>query len=482
MMKSVVRTYRKHVLTALLACAVALPGYANDLPDFASLTKEEQEEALAYSLGIHAYTFGFPWVYLSQLRYLWTQVDTGTGVTPYARVNTFFHTNRLVDASNRDGGSPNNDVLYSIAWVDVSEEPVILSHPDLNDRYFTFQLAAMDSDNFAYVGLRETGSKAGNFAIVGPDWQGELPEGVQSIPPSRTNAILIFGRTLVDGPEGVKNVKSIMEQYRLTPLSQWNSGKPPEVQPREVQVPFDRKKDPLADWKTMNAAMTRDPPEARHGALLGQFATLHIGPGQNVEDASEATRRGLARAARDGLAMFSQVVRNGVGKSVNGWTYPPPAMGRAGESNNFLVRAALQCLAGIIANEPEEAIYINTFTDSKGGVLHGDNNYTFRFEADNLPPISDPGFWSMTLYGLDYNLVDNEIGRYSIGNRTQGLVLGEDGSLTLHIQSTKPEGDKAANWLPSPAGREFYLVLRTYLPTEPLIAQTWEPPALEKAR
>ncbi len=157
-------------------------------------------------------------------------------------------------------------------------------------------------------------------------------------------------------------------------------------------------------------------------------------------------------------------------------------MGRAGESNNFLVRAALQCLAGIIANEPEEAIYINTFTDIKGGVLHGDNNYTFRFDADNLPPISDLGFWSMTMYGLDYNLVDNEIDRYSIGNRTPGLVFGEDGSLTLHIQSTKPEGDKAANWLPSPAGREFYLVLRTYLPKEPLIAQTWEPPALDKAQ
>ena len=158
------------------------PGYADTLPEFANLPKEEQEEALAYSLGIHAYTFGFPWVYLSQLRYLWTQVDTGNVYTPYAPVNAFTHSTGLTDASYKDGGSPNNDIFYSIAWVDVSEEPVILSHPDINDRYFTFEMASMDSDNFAYVGLRKTGSKAGHFAIVGPNWQGDLPQGVQSIP------------------------------------------------------------------------------------------------------------------------------------------------------------------------------------------------------------------------------------------------------------------------------------------------------------
>lgn len=481
-MKRIVKTCSKHVITALFACVVVLPGYSKDLPELPSMTEEEQEEALAYSLGTHAYSFGFPWVYFSQLRYLWTQTDPGNEMTPQMPVNTFWRSKLLLDASYKNGGSPNNDILYSIAWVDVSEEPVILSHPDINDRYFTFEMASMDSDNFAYVGTRETGPKAGHFAIVGPDWQGQLPEDVQSIPPSRTNTVFINGRVLVNGPEDIENVIAIMQEYRLTPLSQWNSGKPPVVEPREVLVPADRKKDPLADWKTMNAAMTQDPPEARHNTLLGQFATLHIGPGQNVEDASEATQRGLARAARDSFAMFNQVVQNGAGTQVNGWTYPPSELGRAGDSNNFLIRAAVQCLAGIVANDAEEALYINTFTDSTGAVLNGNNKYTFRFEAGDLPPVNDLGFWSMTMYGLDYNFVDNEIDRYSIGNRTPDLVLDEDGGLTLYIQSTRPERDKAANWLPSPAGDKFYLILRTYLPKEPLIAQTWVPPALEKTQ
>jgi hypothetical protein len=457
-----------------MLCVFTLPGYAVT-PD------EEREEALAYSLGTHAYTFGFPWVYLSQLRYMWTQVSPPEGaLIPYAAVNTFYQTDRLVDATYRDGGSPNNDTLFSVAWIDVRDEPIILSHPDINDRYFTFEIASMDSDNFAYVGLRETGSKAGDFAIVGPDWEGELPEGVQAIPRSRTNTVLMLGRILVDGQEDIPNAQAYMAQYRLTPLSQWGNGKEPVVKPRKVLVPFDRKTDPLADWKTMNAAMTQAPPEARHHALLDQFATLHIGPGQDVEKASAATKRGLASAAKDSLAMFSRVVQNGIGRSVNGWTYPPEVMGRAGESNNFLIRATVQCLTGIISHDQEEAIYLNAFTDFNKDILHGDNAYTIRFSADNLPPINDLGFWSMTLYGLDYNLVDNEIDRYSIGNRTKSLLYGEDGSLTLYVQAERPVGDKAANWLPSPTGREFYVVLRTYLPKAPLITQSWAPPALNK--
>ncbi len=95
-------------------------------------------------------------------------------------MNDFWHASRLMDASYRDGGCPNNDTLYSMAWLDLSEEPIILSHPDMGERYFTFELMGIDSDNFDYVGQRTTGSKAGSFAIVGPDWEGDLPGDVQT--------------------------------------------------------------------------------------------------------------------------------------------------------------------------------------------------------------------------------------------------------------------------------------------------------------
>jgi hypothetical protein len=422
----------------LLACALAMAITASAGALGEAQSQEDQEEAYAYSLGIHAYTFGFPWVYLTQLRYVWTQVDAGNSMQPYAPVNTFWLSTDFANADYRSGGTPNNDTLYAITWLDLSDEPIILSHPDVEDRYFTFEMASMDSDNFAYVGLRETGPEAGDFAIVGPDWQGDLPDGVQEIPRSRTNTVLILGRIVVDGPGDIGNALAVSKQFRLTPLSQWGNGQEPEVVPRPVQLPIDRASDPLADWKMMNAAMSENPPEARHQGLLHQFATIHVGPGQDVEQASEATKRGLARAARDGLAMLKSVIRNGTGQVVNGWTYPPKSMGRAGLGNEFLMRAALQCLVGIIANEPQEAVYLNTNEDSNNETLNGDRRYEIRFGKDDIPPINDLGFWSLSMYGMDYNFVDNAIDRYSIGNRTEGLNYGDDGSLTLYLQWAPP--------------------------------------------
>jgi hypothetical protein len=77
-------------------------------------------EDYAYSLGIHAYIFGFPWIYLPTIRWSWVNVPKPPGsITPYAALNHFYNVQKLADASYRDGGAPNNDTLYSIAWIDV---------------------------------------------------------------------------------------------------------------------------------------------------------------------------------------------------------------------------------------------------------------------------------------------------------------------------------------------------------------------------
>ena len=132
-------------------------------------------EEYAYTLGLQAYIYGFPWVFLPQLRWQWVTQPAQSEMTPSAALNHFWHAKTLADATYRDGGCPDHDEMYSIAWVDVRKEPVILSHPDMGERYYSFQLASLDSDNFAYVGKRTTGPHDGHFAIVGPGWKGSLP-------------------------------------------------------------------------------------------------------------------------------------------------------------------------------------------------------------------------------------------------------------------------------------------------------------------
>ena len=156
------------------------------------LTKQQQvleadwREDYAYTLGVQAYIFSFPWSYLPSLRFTWVTQKPDNATTPYAPLNHFWHLRQLGDAKYRGGGSPNYDTLYSVAWLDVSKEPIILSHPDVADRYFTFEIASMTSDNFAYVGSRTSGSVAGNFAITGPDWEGVLPKAKPGSSPSGT--------------------------------------------------------------------------------------------------------------------------------------------------------------------------------------------------------------------------------------------------------------------------------------------------------
>ncbi|HEX3724765.1 MAG TPA: DUF1254 domain-containing protein [Pirellulales bacterium] len=435
-------------------------------------------EQYAYTLGVQAYIYGFPYVYMSELRWLWVTQPINPEHMPYAPLNQFWHARTLGTAEYQDGGSPNNDTMYSIAWLDLSKEPVILSVPDVGSRYYTIEIGGFDADNFAYVGTRATGSGEGNYAIVGPNWVGTLPDGVKSLPPSATQFALIIGRTLVDGPNDVEAVHKLMAHYKLTSLSCW--GSPTALAPpdRNVWKPFDRKSDPLAEWKTINHELSENPQSSRDALLLEQFARIGVGAGLDVEKLDEPTKRGLARAAVDARKLMEASNLQGWGmKVVGGWKYPPQDIGRGGQHGDFLTRGAVQSMLGILANDPEEAVYLNTATDEEGNPLDGAHRYIIRFAAGELPKVK--AFWSVTLYDAQHNLARNPISRYSIGDRSPGLQRDEDGGLTIYVQNTPPEPGKESNWLPAPTGA-FNLMLRCYLPSEEILEQRWSPPPLRR--
>jgi hypothetical protein len=85
----------------------------------------------AYSLALQVIIYGFPYVYNAFTRYKWTNIPQDPKHVPYAPVNKFWHATELIDATYRDGGCPNNDTAYSVAWVDLSKEPVILTIPEI---------------------------------------------------------------------------------------------------------------------------------------------------------------------------------------------------------------------------------------------------------------------------------------------------------------------------------------------------------------
>lgn len=470
-------------------------------PDSESNGQDELnwEEQYAYTLGMQAYVYGFPWVYLSWLRWLWTtaggkalQEKQGLKL-PWAPINTFFKSPVLASPSTPTGGSPNTDTLYSVAWLDVGDEPIVVSVPEVTDRFYTLEMACIDSDNFAYVGTHVTGTAAANYLIAGPGWKGEVPTDVLDVlPRSRTATILIMGRTQVinNTEEDKDKANAIQQQYRLTPLSTWPDAAEPTIRdlidPHLILNPTE---DTAGTWISMNRAMTENPPGVPPGInqleLLKLFATIGVGPNQSWEQQSSATKKGLALAARDGLAMLHKMAK-GRGKSVNGWSYPPRDIGTAGQSSDFITRAALQALGGIVANDASEAVYLNSAIDSNGDPLAAGKNYTIKFpDKDSFPTYDHTyfGFWSITMYqSSDFNLVPGSEA-YSINSYYPEFQSRDSaGGMTIFLQRDKPENyrNDGVYWLQTPEEGEFYLILRVYVPGPDVsYTQTYAPPPIE---
>ncbi len=451
------------------------------------------DEDYAYTKGVQAVIYAFPYVLNSSVRWAWSQpAKEGEEVrAPTDAINHFFHSPRLTGANYRDGGTPNNDTVYSTTWAYVDQEPLIISVPDMGTvpgsdkpRYFSLELSGFDSDNFAYIGTRATGNGAGNYAIVPKGWTGTLPANVKRLAEAPTPWFLILGRTLVMNNEDFPAVSKLIHQFRLATLSDFENQldrRPPA--PPLTPVPH-YKNDRLAllkeFWPIANAAMTANPPPAVDDRLMRFFSDIEVGPGRDLTRLSEGMQRGLDRAAMRGLMLLPEVNQTSYGtKLVNGWKYPPMNYGRAGVDGSFLTRAALQSLGGIVANDPEEAVYIVAHTDAEGLLLNGGDNYQVTFAKGQTPPVD--AFWSMTIYDNTNNLVKNPIDRYSLGDRTTDLQPNADGSTTIYIGRQPPAQAPHSNWLPAPED-DFYLVLRAYLPKAEIVSQTWEPPALVKLK
>ncbi|HET9768330.1 MAG TPA: DUF1214 domain-containing protein, partial [Thermoanaerobaculia bacterium] len=136
----------------------------------------------------------------------------------------------------------------------------------------------------------------------------------------------------------------------------------------------------------------------------------------------------------------------------------------------------------IYVNDYHEAIYFVRGTDGKGALLHGRYRYTMTFPKGALPPVdrSCGGFWSLSMYDKDYYMLPRTPnGRTNVGTvylDADELKFAADGSLTIHLSHEQPEGAEARqNWLPAPDD-QFALIVRTYVPTQPLLDGSYRLP------
>jgi len=112
----------------------------------------------------------------------------------------------------------NHDTLLTGGWLDLSKGPQVLHVPDFSGRYYSVQFTDPFDVDFAYVGTRTTGTKAGDYLITGPDWKGQVPSGMRQIS-SPNNSVLVIGRILVYSDRDLPTAYDLAKQIQLKPLS-----------------------------------------------------------------------------------------------------------------------------------------------------------------------------------------------------------------------------------------------------------------------
>lgn len=446
---------------------------AEILPAAAYAAKEEA----AYAIGVQAYIWGHPLVEMYRQGEARTSSPNPSGTN--APINEFGHARKLVDSNWKSGLYPNSDTLYSLAWLDLAREPLVLSVPDTKGRYYVVQLVSAYNEVVASLGSRTKGYGEASYLLAGPHWKGDVPEGIEVVR-STTNLIWMLNRTLISGPEEYEAVHAVQDGYTLQSLSDFVAGKPaqlpsgfPAGTPASKVKPFP---DGIAFFKELDRILQTEGILEKDQGLMNFFALVGLGPDVDFETKSQdpATRAGLLRAVASADRMLKErAVRLGV--NVNGWQ----AIYTVGRYDDYGQRGALSWMGGAGANLPEDALYPMAFVDSEGRPLHGANHYVIRFEKGQTPPVQ--GFWSLSMYGaVDQNPVANELNRYNIGDRTEGLKYGDDGSLTIYLQADRPAEDTVSNWLPAPKGA-FMLAMRAYWPEEPILNKSYQwPPVIRE--
>lgn len=401
-------------------------------------------------LAAEAFVWGYPLVVSER---------TMQSVALLVGTNTLFHQSALADTKTpRLIVSPNQDTLYSVAVVDLRSEPMVLTVPDVLDRYWVFQFLDAWTNSFRYIGTRATSGKGGTFVLAPPGWQGTPPSGAVVIT-SPTPQLFLLGRYLAKDASDVASVNALTRT--LVPLHTLTGDAAPPPPPALGHAPGNASdvgtSGDAAFFDELGDALAIDAPTSDSDrAALARYAKLGVGAGSHPSEAGSSPT--LAAGVTKGLAAIESAA-NDPASHINGWTVHLDA---GVYPDDPLVRAVIARLAWG-ANVRDEAVYPISLSDASGQPYAGAKPRVVHFDAGALPPVDEArGFWSLTLYGPDRFFVENALHRYAIGDRTPGLVTNADGSLDLFVQSDAPLGHEK-NWLPAPPGA-YTLMLRLYLP------------------
>jgi hypothetical protein len=379
-----------------------------------------------------AYVWGYPLVTMH--RTCAAHGGVGRGMVAMDRLST---------AADRTVVAPNNDTLYASGWYDLRTGDLTVDVGDMDPRRYWSVMVLDAYTHVAYVCRRLHGCNGAHVRVTHDLDTQPVVDVASDVLPVGTSTVWVLARVVVDGPDDLPAARRALSCIQVR--------QPPDhASPGAVRA-APRREGAAGFFRSLAAALAVDPPAAWHPPPPpGIEALLADLPDADV----------LAEAAADGEARIAS--GTGADRRGNGWA--TRARGADfGDDVDYRAAFAKVSLAGHLPAENR----------SYTRAADGSTTTTLRFPPGGEPQVR--GFWSLTVYGRDLFLVENELGRYSIGDRTPGLRRDADGSLPITIGHQRP--DDTSNWLPAPSG-PGYLALRAYEGHAAVVDARWFPPDL----
>jgi hypothetical protein len=316
----------------------------------ASITEQE-----AHAIGVDAYLYFYSLVTMDLTRKQMTNIPAGKELG-FGPPNTFNNVLAYPTASDRVVVRPNFDTLYSIAWLDLTKEPLVVSVPDTGGRYYLLPMLDMWTDVFASPGWRTTGTQAQQFLVAPVGWRPDLrdkfveefrlPKDIQRID-APTPHVWIIGRTKTDGPADYAAVNKIQAGLKVTPLSEW--GKSPRPVEVKTDPTIDMKISPKVQVDSMRAdkyfayaaeILKVNPPHTTDEPIIARLKKIGIEPGKAFDMArAEPTVRKALESAPEAAQQLMKWKVPSLARVTNGWSMNTDTMGVYG--NHYLKRATL---------------------------------------------------------------------------------------------------------------------------------------------
>jgi len=398
-----------------------------------------------------AYTFGYAMI--ENYRTLYEQAVDSSDPRYTGGFGGFRHYSEPFTPDNTDIVTPNNDTPYSWGWFDLRAEPMVVTVPAI-DRFYILPFHDLYTIFAGYVSAATTGTGPGRYLLAGPSWTGETPEGFDGVITASTDFVGCLGRTAFDGD--VDDLRRIQNSYEVAPLHEVTGTDAP-APPAPIEWPAwdETAATDIRFFDLLEFLLGFAPALQEDRAVRARLASIGLdGSGAfRSSELDDETRFAFGQGLADGIAHLDDIAAHT--DSSTGMFGTREEMAGAYDNRNAGAKK------GIYGLPPAIAWYGGWLVDSNGDRITGATDYTITFAPGQLPNVRF--FWSATLYTIPQRLLSaNEIDRYAIGDRTEGINYADDGTLTLYVQHQRPqEVAEAANWLPSPEG-PFTVIIRAY--------------------